>query len=77
MKRVFWTVGVGLAALFIGGHAGGRVGLIIGLIWGACIGSGFGAIFTQTMRAKTFSSILGGDSNVGGTFFRRCGLRRA
>jgi len=52
MKRVFWTVGVGLAGLFIGGHAGGRIGLIIGLIWGACIGSGFGAIFTQTMPTK-------------------------
>jgi hypothetical protein len=52
LKRVFWTVGVGLAGLFIGGHAGGRVGLIIGLIWGACIGSGFGAIFSQTMPTK-------------------------
>jgi len=52
MKRVFWTVGVSLAGLFIGGKAGGRVGVIIGLIWGACIGSGFGAIFTQTMPTK-------------------------
>lgn len=52
MKRVSWTVGVGLAGLFIGGKAGGRVGVIIGLIWGACIGFGFGAIFTQTMPTK-------------------------
>jgi hypothetical protein len=52
MKRVFWTVGVGLAGLFIGGHSGGRVGLIIGLIWGACIGSGFWAIFSQTIPTK-------------------------
>jgi len=52
MKRVFWSVGVGLAGLFIGGKVGGGVGVIIGLIWGACIGSGFGAIFTQTMPTK-------------------------
>jgi hypothetical protein len=52
MKRVLWTVGVGLAGFFIGGKAGGRVGVVVGLIWGASIGFGFGTIFTQKGPAK-------------------------
>ena len=52
MKKVFWRFGVALVGAVIGGKAGGKAGLLIGLIWGACVGSGFGAIFTQSVPTK-------------------------
>jgi hypothetical protein len=69
MKRVFWTVGVGLTGCFIGGNAGGRVGVVVGLIWGASIGFGFGAIFTQKGPAKGLVLWWAGTLALVGPFF--------
>jgi hypothetical protein len=69
MKRLFWTVGVGLAGCFVGGKAGGRAGLVLGLIWGASIGFGFGSIFTQKGPAKVLVLWWAGTLALVGPFF--------
>lgn len=69
MKRVFWTVGVGLAGFFIGGKSGGGVGVVVGLIWGASIGFGFGAIFTQKGPSKGLVLWWAGTLALVGPFF--------
>ena len=52
VRRVLWTIGVGLGAFFIGGMGGGVPGSVLGLIWGASIGYGFGTIFDQKSPTK-------------------------
>jgi hypothetical protein len=52
MRRVFWTVGVGLGGFLIGGKGGGLQGSVLGLMWGGSIGYGFGSIFDQKHPTK-------------------------
>ena len=52
MRRVLWSVGVGLAGFLIGGIASGNRGSALGAIWGASIGYGIGAIFVQRQPTK-------------------------
>jgi hypothetical protein len=44
MKRLYWMLGLGIAGLFIGLHAGSA---IIGLVDGLGVGLGFGTIFSE------------------------------
>jgi hypothetical protein len=52
MRRVLWTLGIGLGGFFIGGKGGGVRGSVLGLIWGASVGYGFGTIFDQKSPTK-------------------------
>jgi hypothetical protein len=69
MKRVFWTIGVGLAGSFVGGEAGAGFGFVVGSIWGASIGFGFGAIFTQKGPTKGLVLWWAGTLALIGPFF--------
>lgn len=52
MKRVFWSLGVGLGGFFIGGMGSGPGGSALGFVWGASIGYGFGSIFDTKQATK-------------------------
>jgi hypothetical protein len=52
MRRVLWTVGVGLGGFLIFGKGGGFRASVFGLVWGASIGYGFGTIFDQKSPTK-------------------------
>lgn len=69
MKRVFWTVGLGLTGFLIGGIGGRDEGSILGLAWGASIGYGFGSIFNQTQATKKIVAYWGGTLALVGPFF--------
>src|ERR1700719_1736462 len=52
MRRVLWSVGMGLAGFLIGGIASGNRGSALGAIWGASDGYGISAIFVQRHPTK-------------------------
>lgn len=52
MKRILWSLGVGLGGFCIGGMGGGPAGAALGFIWGASIGYGFGSIFDTKQSTK-------------------------
>ena len=52
MKRIFWSLGIGLGGFFIGGMGFGLAGGALGFVWGACIGYSFGSIFETKQATK-------------------------
>jgi hypothetical protein len=52
IRRVLWTVGLGLGGSLLGGKGGGWWGAVIGTIWGGSIGFGFGSIFNEKNATK-------------------------
>lgn len=69
MKRIFWSLGVGLGGFFIGGMGGGLGGAALGFIWGACIGYGFGSIVSNKEATKWIVIYWGLTLALLGTFF--------
>jgi hypothetical protein len=52
IKRVLWTVGLGLCGLYLGGKGNGLLGIGLGSLWFAGIGYGIGSIFDQKRPTK-------------------------
>lgn len=52
LKRILWSLGVGLSGFYIGGTGGGPAGSVLGFIWGASIGYSFGSIFDTKQATK-------------------------
>ena len=69
MRRVFWTVGVGLGGFLIGGKGGGVQGSLLGLMWGGSIGYGFGSIFDQKLPPKLLAAFWTATLALVGIFF--------
>jgi len=56
MRRVYWTLGAGLAGFILGAKAvdtpADNGWAVLGVLWGASIGLGFGTIFDQKFPRK-------------------------
>ena len=69
MRRVFWTVGVGLGGFLIGVKGGGVQGSLLGLMWGGSIGYGFGSIFDRKLPPKLLVVFWAATLALVGIFF--------
>jgi hypothetical protein len=69
LKRILWSLGVGLGGFFIGGIGGGPVGSAVGFVWGACVGFGFGSIFSNKQVSKRVVVYWALTLALVGTFF--------
>jgi hypothetical protein len=69
VRRLLWTVGVGLVGFYIGGMGGGLAGAVVGFVWGAGIGYGLGSIITKKQATKRVLVYWGLTLALIGTFF--------
>jgi hypothetical protein len=52
MRRILWTIGVGIGGFLVGGKMNGLEGSAIGFVYGASLGFGISSIFDQTHATK-------------------------
>jgi hypothetical protein len=69
IRRVLWTVGLGLGGFLLGGKSGGWWGALIGTTWAGGIGFGFGSIFSQKTATKLLVVYWGATLALVGIFF--------